>query len=418
MLKLNMVLVSSVMLCGVGGCLVDFSIGNADRSDAVAACGNGLIETGEECDGSNLAGRTCQDLGFESGTITCGLDCKLDRQDCIGGCGNARLESPEECDDGLANSAMTPDACRPDCRLPFCGDGVADTNELCDSTDLRNQDCASQGLGVGVLTCTTDCLTFDDSDCHVLAGCGDGVIDAPVERCDGTELGTQTCTALGFTGGDLACQADCADYDTSGCLSPFGGQCTQDTQCPGGVCRVEAGYGWPGGFCTQDCAIQTCTQGHCATLYGTVDRCVPTCSDSSECRPGYACFDPWYSGQTFCFPRCEEDGDCPETQQCSLHSGLCHGVATGGDTGAMCAAPLDCQSNVCWLNTSDGYCTTLCNLQTGVCPGDSLCADTMNGTMADMGLCLDTCEDNSDCVRTDHSCKNNFYGPPGDVCLP
>ncbi len=406
-----------MVLCGVGGCLVDFSIGNADRSDATASCGNSIIETGEECDGSNLAGRDCVSLGFESGTITCGDDCQIVLLECIGGCGNALLDPSEECDDGLANSATIPNACRPDCRLPFCGDGVADDAEACDATDLRNEDCASQGFGDGVLTCATGCLALDDSDCQVLTGCGDGEIEAGVERCDGAELGGETCISLGFTDGTLACQTNCEDYDTSGCLSTFGGPCTEDEQCPGGVCRVEAGHGWPGGLCTQDCATLSCSEGHCATLGGT-DLCVPTCDDSSECRTGYACFDPWYSGQTFCYPRCEADGDCPETGQCNLHSGLCQGQSTGGDTAATCTGPLDCQSATCWFNTPAGYCTTLCNLQTGVCPGDGLCANAMNGTMADMGLCLDGCEDAADCARADHSCKNNFYSPDGDVCLP
>src|SRR6185436_16742974 len=33
----------------------------------------------------------------------------------------------EECDDGAANSDTTADACRTNCTLPRCGDGVPDT---------------------------------------------------------------------------------------------------------------------------------------------------------------------------------------------------------------------------------------------------------------------------------------------------
>ncbi|MBU1410736.1 CotH kinase family protein [Myxococcota bacterium] len=51
------------------------------------------------------------------------------------------------------------------------------------------------------------------------AQCGDGVRTAG-ETCDGDDLGGQLCTDLGaFSGGTLACAADCLGYDTSGCVS-------------------------------------------------------------------------------------------------------------------------------------------------------------------------------------------------------
>jgi len=40
------------------------------------------------------------------------------------------MEGDEECDDGLHNSDSEPDACRTDCTLPRCGDGVCDTADL------------------------------------------------------------------------------------------------------------------------------------------------------------------------------------------------------------------------------------------------------------------------------------------------
>jgi cysteine-rich repeat protein len=42
-------------------------------------------------------------------------------------CGNGTIEPSEECDDGVLNSDTTPDACRSNCRLAGCGDGVEDT---------------------------------------------------------------------------------------------------------------------------------------------------------------------------------------------------------------------------------------------------------------------------------------------------
>ncbi len=46
-------------------------------------------------------------------------------------CGNGAVELGEECDDGTANSDSAPGACRTDCTLPTCGDGVCDPDENC-----------------------------------------------------------------------------------------------------------------------------------------------------------------------------------------------------------------------------------------------------------------------------------------------
>ena len=48
------------------------------------ACGNGMLEPGEPCDGA-LRGRvgSCSDLFYESGAIGCTPDCKLDESECV-----------------------------------------------------------------------------------------------------------------------------------------------------------------------------------------------------------------------------------------------------------------------------------------------------------------------------------------------
>ncbi len=48
-------------------------------------CGNGVIDTGENCDGSNLNGSSCTALGFQSGTLKCTASCQFDAS----GCANA-----------------------------------------------------------------------------------------------------------------------------------------------------------------------------------------------------------------------------------------------------------------------------------------------------------------------------------------
>jgi len=46
-------------------------------------CGDGVIDTGEDCDGQNLNVNTCEILGFRSGDLSCGSDCRFDTSLCI-----------------------------------------------------------------------------------------------------------------------------------------------------------------------------------------------------------------------------------------------------------------------------------------------------------------------------------------------
>jgi len=47
-------------------------------------------------------------------------------------CGDGVVDDGEQCDDGAANSDTEPDACRTSCLEAYCGDGVADSGEACD----------------------------------------------------------------------------------------------------------------------------------------------------------------------------------------------------------------------------------------------------------------------------------------------
>lgn len=53
----------------------------------ITICGNEVVESGEDCDGSNLNGQTCQSQGFSSGTLTCRSDCSFNTSNCAPGGG-------------------------------------------------------------------------------------------------------------------------------------------------------------------------------------------------------------------------------------------------------------------------------------------------------------------------------------------
>ncbi|MBS3140276.1 hypothetical protein J4479_04705 [Candidatus Woesearchaeota archaeon] len=77
-------------------------------------CGNNVLETGEVCDGTNLAGQSCNTQGFTGGTLSCATNClSFNTNLCTTNlCGNNVVETGEVCDDG--NTASS-DGCSNSC---------------------------------------------------------------------------------------------------------------------------------------------------------------------------------------------------------------------------------------------------------------------------------------------------------------
>lgn len=200
-------------------------------------CGDGIVQVGEDCDGTNLAGERCDTRRFVSGSLKCS-ECRFDTSGCLQvappGCGNRVADEGEECD-GTDYRGMTCQSfrassgnltCTPGCLFdrsgciadPVCGDGVAQELEECDGADLRQRDCASQGFASGTASCSTECK-LDTSACVASATtrCGDSIAEGD-EACDGADLRGNSCPGHGFSGGVMACGSDCQP-DTSSCTS-------------------------------------------------------------------------------------------------------------------------------------------------------------------------------------------------------
>ena len=77
---------------GVDG---DGSVGNRNAIDSSVnvgpVCGDGVVQSPEECDGQDLNGTTCVDFGFAGGVLTCDPTCRLDTSGCV---------TPPRCGDG------------------------------------------------------------------------------------------------------------------------------------------------------------------------------------------------------------------------------------------------------------------------------------------------------------------------------
>ena len=114
-----------------------------------AACGNGVVEAGEECD----------DGAFNADDGRCTPQCALPA------CGDGLVGPGEECDDGELNADDA--ACTLTCRLAACGDGLVGPGEGCDSPDRQR--------------CTAACepLLFSDDMENGGAGWTHALVDDP-----------------------------------------------------------------------------------------------------------------------------------------------------------------------------------------------------------------------------------------------
>ncbi|MDA3862751.1 MAG: hypothetical protein PF689_02675 [Deltaproteobacteria bacterium] len=207
------------------------------------------------------------------------------------------------------------------------------------------------------------------------AECGNGIIEGD-EVCDATNLGENTsCSDLeGFTGGELACNNGCTDYDVSACTSTqtdggIGDPCTETTQCldDGAECWDEVETGLPGGSCmvtcseSSPCADETFT---CVTFQDENSYCLPACNiGNSDCRDGMTCV-PLEEGATvgICWAGCTDNAQCETTNKCDAEIGFCkteNEDCTNGEDddmdGDIDCDDVDCDSHAECGCTEDSY---------------------------------------------------------------
>lgn len=177
-----------------------------------SVCGDGVRQPGEACDGVDVGGATCESEGFGPGTIGCAPNCrKRDRSACGAppSCGNGVKDGPEVCDGADLGGATCEQlglgagtlGCSANCAEldvsgcaapPTCGNGARDGVEVCDGTNLGGATCELLGEKGGTLRCAASCLSYDKSGCP----------SACVPQC-----GSQTC------GVDPVCGQPCGTCD-------------------------------------------------------------------------------------------------------------------------------------------------------------------------------------------------------------
>ena len=152
--RLSLVAISSLVFMACGG---------SDGNNHDAVCGDGVVDTGEQCDDGNTSNgdgcsATCQN---ETHTPTCG-DGVVD-------------VATETCDDGNTTSG---DGCSATCQTETvnkCGNGHLDSGEACDDSNTMAGDGCSA-------TCTVEpgyMCSGEPSTCMVMTQTADGTCGAP-----------------------------------------------------------------------------------------------------------------------------------------------------------------------------------------------------------------------------------------------
>ena len=143
------------------------------------ACGNGVVDAGEECDGGQLGGATCTSEGFDSGTLRCTAACTFDVTGC-GTCGDGEVNGDEPCDgpfpvgttcESLGHAAGTLASCETTCDFSSCDGGF-----VAASTGFTGRLCFDgleygRAPGTVVAACTEDAGVFR----HITGAVGDPI---------------------------------------------------------------------------------------------------------------------------------------------------------------------------------------------------------------------------------------------------
>ena len=267
---------------------------------------------------------------------------------CIGGacrapaCGDGIRSGEEACDDGNLEDT---DACRNDCQVSVCGDGIVFSEiEECDDgndadddaclTDCRFNVCGDGQIHVGVEVCddgnqveADDCL----STCEMNI-CGDGFVNPRFEECDdGNDVDDDACRnhcqsafcgdGVVFVGAE-ECD-DGNDSDADGCLTT----CVEN-RCGDGKLNPAKEQCDDGNLINQDYCLSYCTFNVCGD--GILNAQSETCDDGdrnarnacrNDCRPNICGDGILFVGVEVCDDGNTQGGDgcrgdCRKIEEC------------------------------------------------------------------------------------------------------
>ena len=389
---------------------------DSDTKTSPAGCGNGVLDSGELCDGTLFASgaRVCPaSYSLVSGKTVNDIKCNTACALAIDGvcepsalCGNGKLDGDEPCDgvlfaagarecpsgqslvSGKSENDITCQGCRVVtsgvCEVKaVCGNGVVDEGEACDGKAFGEgtRECPDgesflEGKSENDITCQ-GCRVVTSGVCAPSAKCGNSALDDG-EVCDGDKFAenARQCPegqvlAEGKTSADITCSASCAVVTSGACVDA-----STDPKCGDG--RLDAGELCDG---TQFAdGVRVCPEGK-IFAEGKTSADI-TCSDACDVVTSGACEASeleWRISDD-----CAGKNTCRVTYKCENHACVIDHRYAACTSSEQCTS-----SDAPYCDTASGCCMA--------CTDDAQCG--AGKKCHTDGRCIDECATNADCTN-------------------
>ncbi|TMB40671.1 MAG: hypothetical protein E6J55_20745 [Deltaproteobacteria bacterium] len=354
-------------------------------------CGNGAVETKEQCDQGAANGTTGSCCTSSCTFKTAGTVCRAvaDVCDVAETCSGSSATCPA---DGFASSSTVCRVAAGECDLPENCPGNGPSCPA-DAKESAGTACTSDGN-----PCTLDQCDGTSNACQHPAGNAGALCRASAGACDPDETCTgtsTTCPADAKTPAGTVCRPGAGPCDIAESCDGVDNACPPDLfQPPTTECRPSAGVCDPAENCT-----------------GVSAACPPDAKSTAVCRPAAGACDVAESCDGV-NNGCPADAFKPATAVCRPSAGVCDPAENC--TGSSVACP------------PDGKQTGVCRPAAGACDVPESCDGVSDDCPPDLfeptgfvcRVSVDACDRVEDCSGTSATCPPDAFLPAGTLCRP